>query len=344
MKFDYYLLNTYVPELDGPPAELYTKFLGQAEAAEACGFDTAWFTEHHFRHFGGMVSSTTTLMAAVAQHTRRIRLGSAVVILPLHHPIAIAEQVAMLDQLSGGRVDVGIGRGMGAFEYKAFGSDFAAAQEHMEEQIAVLRAAWTNRPFTFKGRFYDFPDPMDVLPPPLQQPHPPIWLSAVFSEEHYRSIGRQGFNLMTIAWVQPNLARSKALIDCYREGLREGGHDPAKREIMIMFPMYCGETAGQVKEEAGPHWANWHRLALEETKGLPEIVRKGMERLNYDVMVGETRGLFGDPSALQAKLRYVRDELGVTRVAGVFHFGGMAQERALASMRLFSKEVAPALR
>lgn len=344
MKFDYYLLNTYVPELDGSPAELYRKFLEQSEAAEACGFDTAWYTEHHFRKFGGMVSSSTTMMAAVAQRTKRIRLGSAVIILPLHHPIAIAEQLAMVDLLSGGRVDVGIGRGMGAGEYKIFGSAFATAQEHMQEQIAILRAAWTQRPFTFKGKFYDFPEPLEVLPPPLQRPHPPIWATAVFTQDHYRWIGEQGFNLMTISWVQPNLARARVLIDSYREGLRSAGHDPATREILAMFPMYCADSRERAKQEAEPCWNNWHGFAIEETRGLPDVVRKGMERLKYDVMVEETRGLFGDPAWLKAQIARVRDELGATRVAGVFYFGGMAQERSLASMRLFSEQVAPALR
>ena len=344
MKLDYYLLNTYQPSLDGPAPVLYKKFLEQADTAEASGFDTAWFTEHHFRTFGGMTPSATALISAVAQRTRRIRLGTAVIVLPLHHPLAVAEDMAVLDILSGGRIDLGVGRGMVDFEYKVFGSDWPKAQEKLEEQVKIIRAAWTQRPFTWRGEFYNFPEPFEVLPPPLQQPHPPIWMSAVFTEANFRWIGLQGFNLMHISWVQPNLARSRALINIYREALQEAGHDPATRDILVMFPAYCGETPAQAKKEAEQHWENWHGFAMEEVKNHPEPVRKAIGRMNYDVMAAENRAIFGDPAMCQAHLQRVREELGVTHVAGVFHFGGLPQERVLASMRLFGAAVAPALR
>ncbi len=343
MKLDCYLLNTYYPELDGPGPVLYKNFLEQADTAEASGFDTAWYTEHHFRTFGGMTPSVTALMSAVAQRTRRIRLGSAVVILPLHHPLAVAEEMAVLDILSEGRIELGVGRGMEAFEYKVFGSDFAKAQEKLEEQIQIIRAAWTQHPFTWHGRMYDFPVPMEILPSPVQQPHPPIWMSAVFSEAHYRWIGLQGFNLMTLSWVQPNLARARALINIYREALQEAGHDPATRDIMAMYPTYCGETPAQAKKDVELHWENWHRFAIEEVKHHPEPVRKAVSRMNYDVMAGENRGIFGDPAMCEASLKHIGEELGVTHIAGVYHFGGLAQERVLASMRRLGSEVAPAL-
>ena len=344
MKLDYYQLNTYYPELDGPAPVLYQKFLEQADAAEACGFDTAWFTEHHFRRFGGMVPNTMMLMAAVAQRTKRIRLGTAVVILPLHHPIEVAEQVAMLDVLSGGRCDLGIGRGMGNLEYRMFKADWPTAQEQMQEQIAILRAAWTNRPFSWHGKFYDFPDAVDVLPPPAQQPHPPIWVTANTSEAHFRWIGLQGFNLMTLPWILPNFARSRALIDIYREGLAEGGHDPATREVLAMFPTYCGETPAQARKEAEAHWLNWRSLAMEESREAPPPVQQAIGRLSFDVMLGEARGVFGDPATCKAQLQHIGAELGVTHVGGVYHFGGLAQDRVLASMQLVGSEVAPALR
>src|SRR5579859_643514 len=112
VKFDYYLLNTYYPDLDGPAPTLYANWMEQALVAEESGYDTLWLTEHHFRDFGGMLPNPQILLGAVASRTRRIRLGTAVTIMPLHHPLRIAEDMAMLDNISGGRVDVGVGRGM----------------------------------------------------------------------------------------------------------------------------------------------------------------------------------------------------------------------------------------
>src|SRR5438309_12056153 len=123
VKFDYYILNTYVPESDGPATVLYEKWIEQVTLAEELGFDGAWFTEHHFGRFGGMLPSPQMLMAALAQRTSRIRLGTAVVLLPMHHPLRIAEEMAMLDILSNGRLNVGVGRGMASQPYTVFGTD-----------------------------------------------------------------------------------------------------------------------------------------------------------------------------------------------------------------------------
>src|SRR5581483_10077439 len=114
MLFDYYLLNSYAPEADGPGPALYAKWIEQVVAAEELGFGCAWFTEHHLYAFGGMLPNPSLLMAALAQRTSRIRLGTAVTILPFYNTVRVAEDVAMLDLLSDGRIEVGLGRGMGA--------------------------------------------------------------------------------------------------------------------------------------------------------------------------------------------------------------------------------------
>ena len=144
MKFDYYVLNSYIPAADGEGPELYSKWIEQVTLAEELGFECAWFTEHHFGRFGGMLPSPPMLMAALAQRTQRIRLGTAVVLLPLHHPLHVAEETAMLDILSNGRLEVGVGRGMATQPYQLFGTDPAIAQEKLEEQVEMLLAAWTS--------------------------------------------------------------------------------------------------------------------------------------------------------------------------------------------------------
>ena len=139
MKFGYYLLNTYVPELDGDCAALYDHWLEQIDAAENLGFDSLWVTEHHFRYFGGMMPSPSILLAAAAQRTKKMRLGAAVSILPMHNPLRVAEEFAMVDQLSGGRVLFGAGRGMHPTEYAVFGADWNNAQQRCPRP-------WTSSP------------------------------------------------------------------------------------------------------------------------------------------------------------------------------------------------------
>jgi alkanesulfonate monooxygenase SsuD/methylene tetrahydromethanopterin reductase-like flavin-dependent oxidoreductase (luciferase family) len=133
-------------------------------------------------------------MAAVAQHTRRIRLGTAVTLLPFHNPVRVVEDVAMLDILSGGRIDVGVGRGMDAQYYPIFGVEIATSQEKFDEELAMVKAAFRNEPFTWEGTFFQCPDPINVLPRPVQQPHPPLWVPNSKNPAHSRAIGRAGVN------------------------------------------------------------------------------------------------------------------------------------------------------
>jgi alkanesulfonate monooxygenase SsuD/methylene tetrahydromethanopterin reductase-like flavin-dependent oxidoreductase (luciferase family) len=337
VKFDYYVLNTYYPELDGPAPQLYASWREQALLAEAEGYDTFWATEHHFRDFGGMLPDPQVLLAALAAQTSRIRFGTAVTILPLHHPIRIAEDMAMLDNLSGGRIDVGVGRGMPHLEYQVFGGDWDNAQDYVEEAVAVLRGAWTDPQFSWEGEHYRYPKPMAVLPPPVQRPHPPIWMTANREAEHFRWIGRQGLNLMTLPWILPSYKLSRQLIDVYYEGLREGGHNPAAHEVLGMFPAYVAPTEGEARL-AEKHWSNWTSLAFGERGS--EILKV----LSWERVTSEARCLFGTPDACREQVRRLRDELGLTHVATVQHFGGMPQDKVLASMRLFAREVAAAFR
>ena len=138
MKFGYYILNTYVPELDGESPELYARWLEQIDAAENFGFDSLWITEHHFRYFGGMMPSPPVMLAAAAQRTKKMRLGAAVTILPMHNPLRIAEEFAMVDLLSNGRLNFGAGRGMHPAEYAVFGYDWSNAQSRLPEALDLV--------------------------------------------------------------------------------------------------------------------------------------------------------------------------------------------------------------
>ncbi|HEX6513727.1 MAG TPA: LLM class flavin-dependent oxidoreductase, partial [Chloroflexota bacterium] len=300
MKFDYYLLNTYDPELDGPAPRLYASWREQAAAAEDLGYDTLWLTEHHFRNFGGMLPNPQVLLAAIAATTSRIRLGTAVTIMPLHHPIRIAEDMAMLDNISGGRIDVGVGRGMPHLEYEIYGANWDQAQDWLEEEVAILKGAWTESSFSWpEGTYYRYAKPMTVMPPPLQQPHPPLWMTANREEEHFRWIGHQGMHLMTLPWVMPSYDLSHKLIGAYREALAEAGHDPAAFEVLAMFPTFVAETEAEARQLASKHWSNWTQQAFGERGS--EILKA----LDYDRVVAESRCIFGTPETCRRHVRRI---------------------------------------
>ena len=231
MKFGAHFLPTYVAELDGPVTEFYRRMLEQIAELERLGFDRVWVTEHHFGDYGGSIPHPPTFLSAVACKTSRIRLGVAVAVLPLNNPLQLAESYGMVDVLSNGRLDFGIGKGSEPIEYVRFGARREEATQRMIEGTEVLRQAWSNEPVDFRGEFFNYEN-VRVLPKPVQRPHPPIWVGATRTEETFRWAGENGFNLMTIPFVHPSMEALHGLVEIYREALRRAGHALAARQIL----------------------------------------------------------------------------------------------------------------
>lgn len=344
MKFGYYILNTYVPELDGDSTALYDRWLEQMDAAESLGFDSLWVTEHHFRFFGGMMPSPSVLLAAAAQRTKKMRLGAAVSIIPMHNPLRIAEEFAMVDQLSGGRVNFGAGRGMHPTEYAVFGYDWNTAQQRLPEALDVIIKAWTGDAFEWQGTHYNFPK-LTVYPRPRQEPHPPIYVTANRDAESFTMIGRRGHHLMTLPWIATN-EEQRPRVEIYLAGLRAGGYDVKVKDIFTMYPVYVGESDAQARAEVADHWHRWRGFALQALNlvaGTPAYQRV-FGHLDYDAMVRDSRGVFGGPEACARILKRIVEVVGTTHIGLTFHFGGLSQEKVLKSMERCAREVLPALR
>jgi natural product biosynthesis luciferase-like monooxygenase protein len=345
VKFGYYILNTYVPELDGESPELYSHWLEQIDAAEELGFDSFWTTEHHFRYFGGMLPNPQLLLAAASGRTRRMRLGSAVTILPMHHPLQIAEDFAMVDLLSNGRLNFGAGRGMHPLEYAVFNADWKSAQVRLPEALDIVVSAWTGTEFEWNGENYRYPR-LNVYPKPLQKPHPPIFVTANRDPESFQMIGRRGYHLMTLPWIATNeLQRTR--VEIYLNALREGGHAVESKEVFVMYPAYIGESDAQARAEVLEHWCRWRKFALEamnldSSKG--EAYQKIFHHLDYDAMISDSRGVFGGPDTCVRILKRIIEIVSPTHIGLVFHFGGLSQNKTLKSMERFARSVRPALR
>ena len=344
VKFGYYILNTYVPELDGGSRDVYAKWLEQMDAAESLGFDSLWVTEHHFRHFGGQMPSPAVILAAAAQRTKKIRLGAAVSILPMHNPLRVAEEFAMVDQLSNGRLNFGAGRGMHPTEYAVFGYDWNDAQKRLPEALDIVVRAWSGEEFEWRGEHYQFPK-LKVFPQPYQQPHPPIYITANRDPESFNMIGTRGYHLMTLPWIATN-EEQRPRVEMYQAALRAAGHSVDDREVFTMYPVYVGDSDESAKAEVVEHWHRWRGFALDAvnaTPGTPAHERT-FPHLAYDAMVRDSRGVFGGAETCARILKRIIETVGTTHIGLTFHFGGLSQDKVLKSMERCAKLVLPALR
>ena len=335
MKFGAHFLPTYVPDLDGPVTEFYRHMFEQIKELENLGFDRAWVTEHHFGAYGGWLPHPPTFLSAVARSTSRIRLGVAVAVLPLHNPLELAESYAMADVVSNGRLDFGIGKGSEPVEYRKFGSSRDEATQRFIESAQILRQAWSEAPVEFHGEFYDY-DNVNVLPKPVQRPHPPIWVGATRSEETFRWAGENGFELMTIPFVHPTMDALRELTDIYRRALAQAGHEVAARQILGKFHIYVSDSFEKAVREATPYMQNYSFAHAS--------VDPGRKLSHHDLASDMGRGFIiaGDPERCSDTIGRWREEVGLTTFSFTFHFGGMPQELALKNIRLFAERVMPA--
>ncbi len=239
------------PDRRVPIRNVYERVLDRIEIMDRSGYECVWFAEHHFQSFS--VCPSIHMMATLAAaRTRRIRIGTAVSLAAFYHPLRLAEEVALLDVLSGGRVNWGAGRGFHRQEFEVFGVPPEESAARFREAVDIVLAAWRNERLTFAGRFHSF-DNVEVLPKPLQQPHPPVWLAAS-SDDSISRAARDGFAiLMDPHSAHPEIGRKLAL---YHDGLRTAGYDPATREVPTARLVAIADTAGRAVEVArrGARW------------------------------------------------------------------------------------------
>ena len=320
-------------------ADRYTQALTQACHADALGFDSVWLTEHHFsRH--GIVSDSLMVLAHLAAHTSHVRLGTAVSVLPLHHPVRFAEAAATVDQLSRGRLDLGIGRGYQPGEFRGFGVDIAEKYERFDEALEVLRKVWSaDAPVSHSGKYYSFEDAAPQ-PRPFQQPHPPLWLAtdspdglALCAEEDFGVLLPQGTSLTATAGQMKR----------YADALAGAGHGPERARAYLARATYVASTDEQAWAEAeGPYkgFLNYaDKLRRAHASGGENGGRSPFD-LDADL---RSSVLFGSPDTVIAGLRAIR-ELGIGRVMLFVHMGALPHEKIMASLDLFASEVLPVVR
>ncbi|MGH7985975.1 MAG: LLM class flavin-dependent oxidoreductase [Candidatus Binataceae bacterium] len=350
MKLSLFYLPTYWPQSNGSAAQLYREILEQVEFIDQNGFDAVWFAEHHFFRYGGMIPSVPVLAAAAAQRTRKIRIGSSVALIGLNDPVRVAEEFAMVDNLSGGRLDFGIGRAFQRAEYDAFNVPMEESRKRFDEAHEIILKAWSDEPAAHAGTYRTLRG-VNVIPKPVQRPHPPIYVACIFTPESFEFAGRNGYHLMYVPYVSgPEDALTR--VGWYRDALRRAGHDRGTREVMMCMHFFQGESADHAREYPRQFMANYFELAAEANRvdadpsqyqsyaGIGGIFQRLHEE--YELMY-PNQVIFGDAEQCLARFAHY-EALGATHMSLINNFGGMPHREIMRSLERFVKQVMPYLK
>jgi alkanesulfonate monooxygenase SsuD/methylene tetrahydromethanopterin reductase-like flavin-dependent oxidoreductase (luciferase family) len=331
-------------------AQRFAEMFDLAALADSLGFDVAWLAEIHFGGAFSLLSSPLMVVPAIAQRTRRIRVGTAVTLLPLHHPLSVAEQAATADLLSGGRLEFGVGRGSIPTQFHGFRVPGAENRARFDECLEIIRRAWTEERFSHRGRFYEVEN-LSVVPRPVQRPHPPIRV-AVHTAESFAHIGDRGLPIYSGTTTTP-LPQLRECMAVYRDHLAAAGHAWREDQMALMLPVHVGPAGGDAREamRAGVHqyYRNLQAIfsQLPESYGehLPRLrsIEENVANLPYERFCRE-QSVFGDAAEVVDRLQAARDEFGLSQIIAWFDQGSrLPREEVERAMRRFAEQVMPKL-
>jgi len=340
-------------------------------------WNSIWYTEHHFNHEGMESCPNPLLMCTdAAARTKKIRIGQACNVITFHNPIKLAEDVAMLDQMSKGRVEFGVGRGVYGREainmnIEADLKDQAKNFRLFEETLTIIKKAWTKDFFSHSGEFYTYPTPnfiwqhdmsppnenfldlktneikkISVIPKPFQKPHPPIW-QVVDGERSIQWAATNGLN--TIMWI-PTVKALKKRFEIYKDAKSkaEDRDVPLGEGISLVRDMFVAETMEEAEKLAGEHIINYMRWVchwrglgnhMDPDEELPETKNK-LDLLNYNFL-HKRNLLFGTPDYVVEKIKELQSELNLKNLQVWSNFPGIDHEACMRSIKLFNDEVIP---
>ncbi len=336
-------------------ADIIQRELRQMEWSEELGFDEVWLTEHHFIDYGLSVDPAS-LAAAAASRTRRLRIGLAAAILPFHEPIRLAEQMALVDIIAGGRLDVGVGRGNRPAEFRGYRVPQEESRERFDEAVEIMTRAWTQERFSYDGRFFKIPE-VRVIPKPIQQPHPPLYQVCV-TKDGIENTALRGWPMLNSVLYGPvdQLITNR---DIYVDTLRKSGRSEAEIAGLlerwgVSRQIYVADTDAKALDEAKAAEL-WYQESFKKFV-IPERIEEShpslrpgframaerLSKITWDGLVKETLA-FGSPDTVARHIEFMR-RIGVGHVLCWMNFGGLPQDKVRRSMELFAREVMPRFR
>ena len=350
MKFSLFT-EIQCPPGSSPTARL-EEFMEQAELADRLGFYTYWIAEIHCQPKFSLLSAPYVVLGAVAQRTKRLRLGVAVITLPVHHPVQLAEEAAMLDLVSNGRMDFAAGGGHPhSRAYECFGADHKSTHDVMAESLEVIRKAWSEPTLVYNGKFFQIPEVI-VNPKPVQNPLPPFYM-ATSSLDGVEVGARLGINM----FLPIHTRTPEQLVEysnAYWEGLKQHGHDPKSKELGLLIPVHLAATTAEAKSRAEAGVMSYFKTILDLRLDYTDwLTRRGVElpsrlRTAAGTMVGfdtvcEKHAVIGDANLAVEKLKELTQKTGATNLLTWFNIGTVPHPLVKESMERFIKDVMPKL-
>jgi alkanesulfonate monooxygenase SsuD/methylene tetrahydromethanopterin reductase-like flavin-dependent oxidoreductase (luciferase family) len=321
----------HVDRGDEPLGALFARRLALVEAADVAGFRTYHVAEHHATPLG-MAPSPSVYLAAVATRTRRLRFGPLVYLLPLYTPLRLIEEICMLDHLSGGRFELGVGRGISPYELAYAGVDFLAAQEIADEALEVILAGLRGGRLTHRGRHYTYRGvPIELGP--VQQPHPPLW-QGVVRAEGAADAARRGVNIVS---TLGNTAL-KPLVERYFEAWRAPASGAAPL-VGMQRSVLVADTDAEAMKLARPAYQRWYESLTHLWRQFNTVPLRFAETLERAVEIDTA--VVGSPATVRAEVERHLAATGCNYFVGRFVYGNMAPEVARRSLELFAREVMP---
>jgi alkanesulfonate monooxygenase SsuD/methylene tetrahydromethanopterin reductase-like flavin-dependent oxidoreductase (luciferase family) len=344
------LLPDCTPETKSA-AQYFTDAIRLSVIADQGGMSSVKMTEHYMHAYGGYCPSPLSFLSHVAARTDQIRLMTGCILPAFHHPVQIAAETAMLDVISGGRLDVGVARAWLPYEFQAFGVDLDDSRELFTNTLAAVIALWTEPSVTVKTRFFELND-VSSTPKPLQQPHPPIWGAAVLSPESFAALGTAGHNLLLPSSISGPEA-SQQFISIYRSAFAAAHPGPERGKVAISVPLLVADSADEaagladhylarylgVWASAGDAWNAVRSSNYRNYTGMSYALRAtSPQRLRH---VGAA--VAGDPQSAAAQIANLATRLDVDEILWHVDFGAMPGEIAERTLRLLLDEVLPAV-
>jgi alkanesulfonate monooxygenase SsuD/methylene tetrahydromethanopterin reductase-like flavin-dependent oxidoreductase (luciferase family) len=338
---------------DSTTAEYYDQCLRIAARADELGFSSIKTVEHSFYDYGGHSPNPCVLLSAVAARTRRIRLITGAVIPAFHHPAHLGGDLAMLDNLSQGRLDAGFGRAFLPKEFEVYGVPMSESRERFEEAIGVIRRLWQEEMVSHRGRFWSF-DGVRLMPRVFQKPHPPIWIAAISTEESFVYAAKNGFNLMIVPYAGPP-GRLQELVRMYRTLWAQSGHTPGAEQIQVAQFCYVAEDRDEARrgfDHICSRYLETFADAVQSWQGRNESDYPGYDRMvasilatTPDTIIAQGGAFVGSPyEVVQQVHACVKSFDGPIEPSMQINFGGSKDAEAFRTLELLAAKVLPCFR
>jgi len=328
---------------DQTAAAAFAEALAQVEAADRWGLDAIWLAEIHQQARRSVLTAPLTVASAIAARTHRIKIGTGVQVLPLCHPLRLAEETATIDQISNGRLLFGVGRSGNPRSYVAYGVPYSESRERFLETLEIIKRAWTQPTFSYEGKYYSFNN-ASAVPQPYQKPCPPIRVAAA-SEETFPSLGEAGYPIF-VAVRNGSLSGLAPDLKAYREAYKTAGH-PGEGEVYLRLTLHIADNDRQALDEAETSIMSGYRTLSKRLENSPNRRRaaeaQAVKTISYEE-VRRDKVIIGGPESVADRLQQLHEELGLNGILAELNFGALIPPAPMTrSLQLLCEKVMPRL-